>query len=236
MRLRNAAALTVSAVLAAAPTAAADATSPAALETSYPCYASGESVLLDGTGFTPAGEVTLSAEGQQLTTLDADVDGAFTVRVQTPDALFGTTRMRLTATDRARPALSDDATVRIADSDVMVTPEVGHPARPRRVRAWGFFGAEAVYAHLKRRGAARARNVRLGTPKGACGVLDVQRRLFPSDPRPGAYRLQFDTLRRYYPNLDSSVSYSVGIFGPVLARAGAWAGASIAAAHGPPGR
>jgi hypothetical protein len=192
------------------------------LDTSYPCYASGESVLLSGSGFTPQGRVTLSASGQQLTTVDADPDGGFTVRVQTPGAFFGTTRLRFTATDRAQPGLSDGATVRIADTDVVVTPEIGGPSQLRRIRAWGFFGSDVVYAHVKRRGAERARNIRLGKPRGACGVLDTQRRLFPHTPRPGAYTLQFDALRRFYPNLESSVSYYVGVFSPVLARASAW--------------
>lgn len=234
MRPRSAAALAVSAALAAVPSTASAAESPpATLDTSYPCYASGESVLLSGSGFTPQGRVTLSASGQQLTTVEADPDGSFTVRVQTPGAFFGTTRLRFTATDRTQPGLSDGATVRIADTDVVVTPEIGSPRQLRRIRAWGFFGSDAVYAHVKRRGAARARNVRLGAPRGACGVLDTRRRLFPHSPRPGAYTLQFDSLRRYYPNLASSVSYYVGVFSPVLARASDWTSGSIAALSRP---
>ena len=220
MRPRSAAALAVSAVLAATASTASGAPPRATLDAGFPCYSGGESVLLSGSGFTPQGLVSLSVGGQQLTTLETDLDGGFTVRVRTPHTLFGTLRMLFTATDRARPALSDDATVRIADADVVVTPEIGGPSEPRRIRAWGFFGAPALYAHVKRRGAPRARNIRLGAPRGACGRLDVRRRLFPQAPRPGAYTLQFDTLRRYYPNLESSVSYSVGIFGP--ARANAW--------------
>jgi hypothetical protein len=234
VRPRSAAALAVSAVLAAAPSTASAASPPAALDTSYPCYSSGESVLLSGSGFTPQGTVTLSAGGQQLTTIDADLDGGFTVRVQAPDALFGTVHLRFVATDRTTPALSDGATVRIADTDVVVTPEIAGPSDLRRIRGWGFFGADAVYAHVKRHGAARARNIRLGSPRGACGTLNTQRRLFPHDPRPGAYTLQFDTLRRYYPHLDSSVSYSLGVFSPVLARASDWtSGASMAALVAP---
>ena len=228
MRPRSAAALAVSAVLAAVPATASGAPQPAALDTSYPCYSSGESVLLSGSGFTPGGRVTLSASGQQLTTIEADLDGGFTVRVQAPDALFGTVHLRFTATDRAAPTLTDHATVRIADTDVVVTPEIGGPSELRRIRGWGFFGAEAVYAHVKRHGAARARNIRLGSPRGACGTLNIQRRLFRNEPRPGAYTLQFDTLRRYYPNLDSSVSYSLGVFSPVLARASDWPTTAIA--------
>jgi hypothetical protein len=228
VRLRSAVALAVSAALAAPVSTALGAAPPTELDTSYPCYSSGESVLLSGSGFTPQGRIALSASGQQLTTIDADLDGGFTVRVQAPDALFGTVHLRFTATDRAQPTLTDHATVRIADTDVVVTPEIGGPSELRRIRGWGFFGAEAVYAHVKRHGADRARNIRLGSPRGACGTLNTQRRLFRAEPRPGAYTLQFDTLRRYYPNLDSSVSYSLGVFSPILARASDWPTTAIA--------
>lgn len=214
MRPRSAAALAVSAALAAAVLSGAASAAAASLRTTYPCYAAGESVLLEGSGFTPQGEVALSVSGQQLATIAADPDGAFSARLEAPGGLFGTVSLRFTASDRSNPSLRAGRTVRVAYTDVAVTPAVAAPARLRRIRAWGFFDAPAVYAHVKRHGARRARNIRLGSPRGACGWLDVQRRLFPRGVRPGSYTLQFDTLRRYYPNLASSVSYFVGIFGP----------------------
>lgn len=211
MRLRSAVALAVSAALATVVAGAATAAAAPTLRTTYPCYGSGESVLINGAGFTPQGEVAISLSGQQLATLTTDPDGAFSARLEAPAGLFGTLRMRLRASDRTRPGLRAGATIRIADTDVLVTPAVGAPARVRRIRAWGFFGAQAVYAHLKRRGSPGVRNIRLGSPRGACGGLEVKRRLFPTGVRPGAYTLQFDALRRYYPNLDPSVSYLVAI-------------------------
>jgi len=190
-------------------------------------------MLLSGSGFTPQAEVALSASGQQLATVGTDPDGGFTARVQAPGAFFGTTLLRFTATDGTHRTLRAGTTVRIATTDVVVTPTIGGPARVRRIRAWGFFDARAVYAHVKRRGARRARNIRLGTPSGACGRLDIQRRLFSAGVRPGAYTLQFDTLRRYYPNLESGVSYFVAIFGPASSRASAWPGGSLTAAFAP---
>jgi hypothetical protein len=171
-------------------------------------------MMLSGSGFTPQGLVALSASGQQLTTIYADPDGGFSIRVETPSGLFGMVRLRFTAADASQLSLRASTTVWITDTDVVVTPTGGAPARLRRIRAWGFFGADAVYAHVKRHGAPRARNIRLGEPRGACGTLDVQRRLFHRSVRPGSYTLQFDALRRYYPNLVSSVSYYVGVFGP----------------------
>lgn len=213
MRLRRAVALAVSAVLATAIGSASAAAEPV-LETSYPCYGSGESLMLNGSGFTPQGPVTLSVLGQQLATVTADLDGAFSARIEAPGTLFGMLYLRFTAIDRTERSLRAGTTVRIADTDVLVTPAGGGPARLRRIQAWGFFGASAVYAHIKRHGARRARNIRLAVPRGACGTLDVRRRLFRHGVRPGAYTLQFDSLRRYHAGLQPSVRYSVGVFGP----------------------
>ena len=233
MRLRSAVAPAVLATLLVAVAVPAAAQAQPRLSASYPCYGNDESLLLNGSGFTPQGAVALSVSGQQLATVGADPDGSFTARVQSPGSFFGTTRMRFSAVDRTRRSLRAATTVRIATTDVVVTPAIGGPARVRRIRAWGFFDAPAVYAHVKRHGARRARNIRLGTPRGACGRLDVQRRLFSAGVRPGAYTLQFDTLRRYYPNLDAGVSYVVAIFGPASSRASAWPGGGLTAAFAP---
>jgi hypothetical protein len=223
VRPHCAATLAVSAALALAAAAPAQAVAAPSLHTSYRCYGSGESMLLTGAGFTPQGAVALSISGQQLATVTADPDGAFTARVEAPGSLLGPLRLRFTAADRTRPSLRAGATVRIADTDVLVTPAIGSPAMLRRIHAWGFFDAPAVYAHVKRHGTRRARNIKLGKPRGACGVLSVERRLFPRGVRPGAYTLQFDALRRYQPNLEPSVRYAVGIFGPARARRSALA-------------
>jgi hypothetical protein len=233
VRLRSAVALTVLATLGVGASGVSAQAPTPRLSASYPCYGSDESLLLSGSGFTPQGTISLSVSGQQLATVGVDPDGGFTARVQSPGSFFGTTRMRFSAVDGTRRSLRAATTVRIASTDVVVTPAVAGPARVRRIRAWGFFDAPAVYAHVKRHGARRARNLRLGTPRGACGRLDVQRRLFSAGVRPGAYTLQFDTLRRYYPNLDSGVSYVVAIFGPASSRASAWPGSGHLAAFAP---
>jgi uncharacterized membrane protein len=216
VRIRSAAALALSVAVAAGAAPPSAAAHAAALDTDYPCYADGENVLLAGSGFTPGGSVALSVGGQQLTTVGADPEGGFTVRVEAPIALLGVTRLRFTATDRARLSTRASTVVRIAATDVLVTPAGGSPSLPRRIRAWGFIESGAVYAHVKRRGHRRARNIRLGAPRGACGVLDVERRLFRRLARPGVYTLQFDAFRRYIPNLAPSVRYFVAVLRPIL--------------------
>jgi hypothetical protein len=229
VRLRSAVAPAVLATLAVAASSAEAAPS---LDASYPCYGSGESLLLSGSGFTPQETVTLSVSGQQLATIGTDPDGSFTARVQAPEALFGTLLLRFSAADKAQPGVRAGTTVRIAATDVVITPAVASPSRLRRIQGWGFFDARAVYAHVKRHGAKRARNIRLGSPNGACGRLDVERRLFPRGVRPGSYTLQFDTLRQYYPRLASGIRYVVAVFGQGSSRASSsvWTGRSSTAA------
>jgi len=230
VRLRSAVALAVLVILGAAASGASAQGLAPQLNASYPCYGSGESLLLTGSGFTPQELVALTVSGQQLGTVDTDSDGGFSARVEAPTGLFGTILLRFSAIDRAQPEVRVGTDVRITSTDVIVTPAVGSPSRLRRIRAWGFFEERAIYAHVKRRGARHARNIRLGVPSGACGRLDTRRRLFPSGVRPGTYTLQFDTLRHYYPNLASGISYVVAVVGPASSRASGWPGGDLTAA------
>lgn len=200
--------LALLALAAAAPPAAAHA---ATLDADFPCYVHGESIVLAGAGFTPGGRVALSVAGQQLGGVLADSFGEFNVRVRMP-RLSTRLRLRFVAADRADRALIAGALVRIVSPDVVVAPAGGKPDRPRRIRAWGFIGAGALYAHVKRRGAERARNIYLGRPRGACGTLRVKRRLFRRHPPSGRYAIKFDTAPRYLRHAGPSVLYSLTIF------------------------
>jgi hypothetical protein len=56
-----------------------------------------------------------------------------------------------------------------------------------------------------------ARNVRIGRVKGACGIARARKRLFPAGARPGRYRVQFDTFRRYRAARATEYEFSVRI-------------------------
>jgi len=173
------------------------------------CYGPSQVISLTGYGFTPDGDVALSADGQQLGIGIADYDGLFSASVRAPALPFASLPLRFTATDQTYLLNRASAMVRLTSLGVRVTPTTGVPSRPRRIRARGFFNGQALYAHIRHAG--NTRNVRLGSLRGACGRLDVTRRLFRPGVRPGAYTLHFDTSRRYFPGAGSRVTYAVTI-------------------------
>lgn len=200
----------VQALLAACLVAPASASAQyVALEADRPCYAPGERISLTGYGFTPESDVGLSAGGQQLGFGIADYDGLFRATMRAPRMPFWQAGLRFTATDQTYRLNRASATIQLTSLGVRMTPATGDPARPRRIRARGFFGGRALYAHVRR--GDRVRSVRLGRLTGACRRIDVTRRLFPPGVRPGAYKLDFDTNRRFLGEADSQISYAVKI-------------------------
>jgi hypothetical protein len=173
------------------------------------CYGARQMISLTGHGFTPDGDVALSVEGQQVGIGVADYDGVFSATLRAPAIPLSLLTLRFTATDQTYLLNRASTAVRLASLGVAVTPRTGDPSRVRRVRARGFFGGEALYAHVRRRG--HTRNVWLGALKGACRSLDVRRRLFPPGVDTGEYTLRFDTNPREVPRVGRSVTYSVTI-------------------------
>lgn len=207
MRIRSVAPSIVLLAMLSAPVAA-----PAQnllLEPDRGCYGAGQMITLTGYGFTPDGDVALSAEGQQLGIGMADYDGVFNASMRAPAIPFATMGLRFTATDQTYLLNRASAIVRLTALGVAVTPPTGDPARVRRIRARGFFGGGTLYAHIRR--SDRARTVRVGRLRGACRALNVKRRLFGPAVDPGAYTLRFDTSRRPARRGGPSVTYAVRI-------------------------
>jgi hypothetical protein len=194
------------------------------LEPDRGCYGAEQVITLTGYGFTPDGDVALSAEGQQLGIGIADYDGIFSASLRAPGIPFAEMGLRFTATDQTYLLNRASAVVRLTALGVGVTPTTGDPARVRRIRARGFFGGRALYAHIRR--GERARTVRVGRLRGACRALNVRRRLFPPSVDPGAYTLRFDTSRRPARHGGPSITYAVRIAAHGGSRTSANAGAA----------
>lgn len=199
--------LSASVALLAVPTVA-DA-QDVALEADRACYGPHQPITLTGYGFTPDGDVALSADGQQLGVGIAAYDGIFSARMRAPALPFAQIGLRFTATDQTYLLNRASATVQLTSLGVLVTPAGGDPAGPRRIRARGFFGGRTLYAHVRR--GDRVRNLRVGRLSGACRRLDVTRRLFPTGVDAGAYRVHFDTSRRYSRTGGARITYAVKI-------------------------
>jgi hypothetical protein len=179
------------------------------LESDRSCYGKNQIISLTGYGFTPDGEVALSADGQQLGIGYADYDGIFMASLRAPALPFSWLAMRFTATDQTYLLNRASTTIRVTSLGVQVTPRTGIPSRPRRIRAHGFFNGDTLYAHVRHAG--RTRNVRLGNLSGPCQRLDVVRRLFRPGVQAGSYTLHFDTYRRYFAAPGARVTYAVTI-------------------------
>lgn len=178
------------------------------------CYAPHQMISLSGYGFTPDGDVALSIGGQQLGMGVADYDGLFSAELRAPALPFADVWLDLTATDQTYRLNRASTTVRVTSLGVRVTPTTGEPERPRRIRARGFFGGHTLYAHVRR--GDRVRNVRVGRLTGSCRRIDTTRRLFPRGVDPGAYKLSFDTNRRFEPGVGRAarITYAVNIAAP----------------------
>jgi hypothetical protein len=185
------------------------------------CYGARQVISLTGTGFTPDGDVALSVEGQQVGVGIADYDGVFSATMRAPSIPLSMLTLRFTATDQTYLLNRATAAVRLASLGVAVTPRTGDPSRTRRIRARGFFGGDALYAHVRR--GDRTRDVRLGALHGACRSLDVSRRLFPPGVDTGKYTLRFDTNPDGAVPAGRNVTYAV-----TIARAARGATASAA--------
>ena len=174
-----------------------------------PCYRSGESLVIGGTGYTPTASVRITSEGAFIGSVGTDQTGAFrgTLRV---GQRRGERTKTYTGTDQANPAIVASTVLRVTALGVTVSPRSGRPGRLVRVRARGFTTGRRLYAHIVR-GRYR-RNVRVGRLRGACRTLSARRRIFRQGTRPGRYTVQFDTRRRYSRQTAVRVRYRVAIF------------------------
>jgi hypothetical protein len=182
---------------------AVPAASAATLQTDSRCYQETEEVVLNGSGYTPLSTVTVVRDGQQLGTAQADANGAFQRKFETPElpATLHEKPYALTATDSLNTGTTSyRATKVFAD----FSPGSGDPTRLRvRFDIFGFGLARPramVYLHYVQRSTGKVRRtIKLGRTRGTCGVIrrSKLRRLFPFRPEQGTWILQFDTVRRY---------------------------------------
>jgi hypothetical protein len=172
-----------------------------------PCYRTGETIGMTGTGFTPDGEVSLAADGEEFATTPADSSGSFTGGLQVASA---TERVKTySATDQSNTANTASVPLRISPFDVNVAPQSGPPGRRLRIVARGFTTGRRLWVHVVR-GRRRA-NMRVGRLRGPCRRLRVRKRIFPRGATPGRYIVQFDTRRRYSPDTRVRVRFRVTV-------------------------
>jgi hypothetical protein len=173
------------------------------------CYSSGETITLDGTGFSPRGSATITRDGTPLdpplNTTDTGTFGALLTLGQNS----GRQTRTYTATDNAVPTLTASAQITVSAVRVDLTPTDGAPGRRMRIVAHGFSTGKTLWAHVVRKKSKR--NLKIGALKGACGGLKTRRRLLPRNAALGVYTIQFDTFRRYDPKQPVRDRYTINV-------------------------
>jgi len=182
-----------------------------------------DTVQLTGSGFTPNAAYQVTLDGQPLTGGNGRTDAAGNVSGKFVAPSVGTVsrtarqhRFSLGVQEGANQPVTSFTVSRLLAS---FRPATGDPTTLRvRFSLYGFSlqgGARPpIYVHYVGPSGRVARTTRLGTATQPCGFLRTKRRrLFGFTPRRGAWRLQFDTRRRYTRGSarSSFLFYTVGV-------------------------
>jgi hypothetical protein len=195
-------AATLAACLAAASSASA---ATMTIAPTRSCHSSGETVTLDGSGFTPNGKVSIARDGQTLEPLLISSPlGEFTGEL-TLYLRSGKANRTYTATDTTDTAVVATRKLLVIAPVVNIRPADLDVGLRARIGANGFATGPTLYAHIfrtadkdgKRLKSQKPRNMRIGRLKGRCGKLLARKRLFSKRAPLGDYTIQFDTYRRY---------------------------------------
>ena len=200
------------ALATAAPAQAATLT----LTGSKDCYRAGDTLTLNGAGFTASDQAGITLEGNDLGTVPTDAAGNFSAPLRV--GLLKGVRMRtLIATDAVNPANVAQAQFLGSALTVTVRPQNGAAGRKLRINAAGFTTGKRLYAHIVRK--RYRRNVFVGKLKGPCRTLKTRKQIMPGSTPTGAYTVQFDTKRRYAKKTRVWVRFSVTVT-PTIGGAG----------------
>jgi hypothetical protein len=195
------------------------------VEPALPCYGSGHSVNLLGTGFSPnlMSGISVTKDGESIGSLSTDATGAFNGSLRLGQR-NGRRTSTYTATDTTNPTLTASTQITVSEADVGLRPRSGSPGRRVRIKAVGFTaGGNRLWAHVTRAG--KTRNTPVGRLKGACKRLTKKRRLLPRNAPVGVYIVQFDAFRKYRARRAQSVGFTITVrrvVRPAAASAAGW--------------
>jgi hypothetical protein len=173
-----------------------------------PCYSSGESVNLLGSGFSPLGSASVTRDGTALGALNTDANGAFN-GILTLAQNSGKRTKTYTATDDATGTLSASTQITVSAVRVNLSPPNGAPGRRMKIDAHGFTTGKTLWVHVVK--GRSKRNTKIGKLSGACGGLNARKRLLPRKAAVGVYTVQFDTFRKYDPKQAVRDRYTINV-------------------------
>jgi hypothetical protein len=204
----------VIAALAAAPASAAPEMDPL-----KPCYVAAqptqrEFVAVKARFFTPLAFVDIFVDDiqQPEPAPRAAFDSTLNGSVAAPFVEEGQRVFSLRLTERTKPENTVSAVSKVTRLAVEQSPARAATNDRVRFRGRGFTTAAPVYAHYVYAGRSR-RTVRIGMPRGDCGLFSVRRKQFPfkRSPRVGVWTIWFDQERRYNPQASVRVPLTIRV-------------------------
>ncbi|HWT94748.1 MAG TPA: hypothetical protein VN238_17260 [Solirubrobacteraceae bacterium] len=160
-------------------------------------------VAVQGTGFAPNSEVTLTAGDQKLGTARANEDGAF--RADAFGPAFSSERKNVQTFD----LLAKDAEGTSATADLQMTrinatlPAKARPTSRVTYRVYGFTPGRTVYVHV-RRGSKTLASHKIGPAAAPCGTASRRLRYMPvTNAAAGSYVYWFQASKRFDPDVAS---------------------------------
>jgi hypothetical protein len=207
--------LCLTALAAVATTLTVPATASAAtldVSPGQPCYGSGQSVNLLGTGFSPnlPSGIAVTRDGESIGSLSTDATGAFNGSLRLGQR-NGRRTSTYVATDTTNPTLTALTQITVSEADVTLRPKSGSPGRRVRIKAVGFTAnkGKRLWAHVTRNG--KTRHLAVGKLKGACKGLTKKRRLLRRGAPVGVYVVQFDAFKKYQARRAQSVGFTITV-------------------------
>ena len=159
------------------------------------CYLAGEKATLDGTGFTPNGQVNATFAGLS-GVFSADASGVMEPLTLTFPGVKGVKTVAATVTDATDPAITASLSLTTTRLHVDVNPANAKAGKKLRVKGYGLLGGKKVYMHV--RGPHHYRSdTRIATAKAPCGTFKTHRKIVPAGARPGKYTVRFDAKRKF---------------------------------------
>jgi hypothetical protein len=159
------------------------------------CYLSGEKAELNGTGFTPSGQVNATFAGLS-GTFSTDPAGAMEPLTLTFPGVKGVKTLPVTVTDATNPALTATLNLTATLLHVDVNPTNAKAGKKLRIKGYGLLSGKKVYMHV--RGPRHYRSdTKIARTKAPCGTFKTHRRIVPAGARPGKYTVLFDAKKKF---------------------------------------
>jgi hypothetical protein len=191
--LTTALALVVAAPAAAAPT----------LSDLAPCYVAAQesqrqSVPVVGGGFSALAPVDIFIDDVLQAQPTTGPKGELNGSVLAPFVEEGQREFTLRVTEPNLVGNTVVKTAQVTRLAVTQSPESASTRQRVRFRGSGFATGQPVYAHYVFGGKSR-KTVRIGVPRGACGLFSVRVKQFPfkNSPRVGEWTIWFDQLKAF---------------------------------------